>query len=193
MIRLANLAREGRALPSGAHGSSLVTTRRAVTRDLALSCSQIICGSNKARKQLNAEMRAFQNFTADLPQKGERLICLRNNPKDGLLNGQMIDLDSDAYTSHSGFVVLHSVEGQRILAHSKSFNDPDALKTWSFNARKRANEFDWAWAITAHKAQGSEWDSVLVWADMFKWSRDLYRQWLYTACTRASDRVVVAL
>lgn len=193
VIRLANLAREGRALPSGAHGSSLVTTRRAVTRDLALSCSQIICGSNRARKQLNAEMRAFQNFTAALPQKGERLICLRNNPKDGLLNGQMIDLAEDARALDSGLVNIKITDGYSVLAHRKCFSDPDSLKTWPFKSRARANEFDWAWAVTCHKMQGSQTESALVWADMFAWDRDLFKKWLYTAISRCEEKVVVAL
>lgn len=193
VIRLAMLAREGRSLPQGPYSSSLVTTRRAVTKDLALSCSQIICGSNKARKELNVEMRAFRGFIGALPQKDERLICLRNNPKDGLLNGQMIDLAEDTQDHGGSCVTIKSTEGHNVLAHRKSFSDPDALKAWSYPMRAKANEFDWAWACTGHKMQGSQVESALVWCDAFRYDRDLFKKWLYTSITRAEEKVVVAL
>lgn len=193
VIRLAHLAREGHALPMGQYGSSLVTTRRKVTQDMALAASQIICGSNKARKELNQDMRRFQGFKFPLPQKGERLICLRNNPKDSLLNGQMIDLAHDAQPIGDHMIRIRSTEGHDILAHRKSFSDPESLKTWSYQNRQRANEFDWAAAITGYKSQGSQYPRVLVWDDCFKWDRDLLRRHRYTCISRAEESVVIAL
>jgi len=53
--------------------------------------------------------------------------------------------------------------------------------------------FDFGWAITAHKAQGSEFDSVLV-IDEAQTLAGICdpRKWRYTAVTRAAERVVVA-
>lgn len=195
VIRLATLAREGRALPPGKHGDSLVTTRKKITPELALSCAQIICGSNKARIELNQEMRGFQSFTAPLPQKGERLICLRNNPRDGLLNGQMVevakDMHADAIAAQR--IILETTEGHCVPIHRQCFYNAEVLKTWSYDRRKSANEFDYAYAITGYKSQGSQFESVLAWDEMFKWDRDLHARHLYTVITRAENRVTVAL
>lgn len=52
---------------------------------------------------------------------------------------------------------------------------------------RSARLWDYAYAITAHKAQGSEWTKVLVMGE--PWSD--YARWMYTAVTRAKDKLVV--
>ena len=52
---------------------------------------------------------------------------------------------------------------------------------------------DYAYAVTVHKSQGSEWDKVLLWDDGFgRWDDEMRRRWLYTAITRASERLIWA-
>lgn len=65
-----------------------------------------------------------------------------------------------------------------------------ADKELAFNAPERpkgTHLWDYAYALTAHKAQGSEYRHVIV-ADQHPMS---YRQWMYTALTRAQEGVVV--
>jgi len=50
--------------------------------------------------------------------------------------------------------------------------------------------FCFGYAITCHKAQGSQWGSVLVVDESFVF-RDHKSRWLYTAITRAAQRVTV--
>ena len=52
-------------------------------------------------------------------------------------------------------------------------------------------EFAYGYAITCHKAQGSEWEKVLVLEENFPRDKKEHAQWLYTACTRASDKLVL--
>lgn len=52
-------------------------------------------------------------------------------------------------------------------------------------------EFAYAYAITCHKAQGSEWDKVLVLEERFPFVEEEHARWLYTACTRAVDKLVL--
>jgi exodeoxyribonuclease-5 len=52
-------------------------------------------------------------------------------------------------------------------------------------------EFAYAYAITCHKAQGSEWDKVLVKEERFPFDKEEHARWLYTACTRASEKLVL--
>jgi superfamily I DNA/RNA helicase len=53
-------------------------------------------------------------------------------------------------------------------------------------------EATFGYAITCHKAQGSQWDNVLVWDDGLGKTRLERSRWLYTAITRASDGLVIA-
>ena len=52
-------------------------------------------------------------------------------------------------------------------------------------------EFAYAYAITCHKSQGSEWDKVLVLEERFPFDQLEHARWLYTACTRASEKLVL--
>ena len=52
-------------------------------------------------------------------------------------------------------------------------------------------EFAYAYAVTCHKAQGSEWDKVLVLEEQFPFDKTEHARWLYTACTRASEKLVL--
>ena len=51
--------------------------------------------------------------------------------------------------------------------------------------------FTYGYAITCHKAQGSEWDNVLVIEEGFPFDKKEHIQWLYTACTRAAKKLVI--
>ena len=52
-------------------------------------------------------------------------------------------------------------------------------------------EFEYGYAITCHKAQGSEWDKVLVIEENFPWNKEEHIRWLYTAATRSSEKLVI--
>lgn len=55
----------------------------------------------------------------------------------------------------------------------------------------RPREFAFAYAITGHKAQGSEYNKVLVIEETFPFDRIEHARWLYTTCTRASEKLVL--
>jgi exodeoxyribonuclease-5 len=193
IIKLATMAREGRRPPVGKHGDSRVMSRRAVTLTDLCDVDQVITGSNKARIDLNRKIRRHRGFTAEYPEKGEKIICLRNSAKTGILNGQLFELDEDVVEFDNWTVQVSTVEGKKFRVHKDCFHDPDALKSWDYQRRKLAEEIDWAWALTAHKTQGSEFPSTLVYADMWQWNPEEFSRWLYSALTRASDRTILAL
>lgn len=51
-------------------------------------------------------------------------------------------------------------------------------------------EFAYGYAITYWKAQGSEWDKVLVLEETFPFDKETHNRAMYTAITRASDKVI---
>ena len=52
-------------------------------------------------------------------------------------------------------------------------------------------QFAYGYAITCHKAQGSEWNKVLAIEEPFPFVKEEHARWLYTACTRASEKLVL--
>ena len=52
------------------------------------------------------------------------------------------------------------------------------------------NQFQYGYAISCHKSQGSQWDTVVI-IDEHKTFRQDGAKWLYTAITRAAKKVVI--
>lgn len=99
---------------------------------------------------------------------GDRIICTRNDYDNLVFNGEI----GDVTALNKDYVQVDY--GDRSVTYQHS--DADALRL--------AN------ALTVHKAQGSEWDHVIVLCHgMHKhmWSRQL----LYTALTRAKKKVTL--
>jgi len=191
IIRMSQDVREGRRLAAGQYGDSTVVDYFDVKRKLAekvIACDQLLVGRNATRASSNTRARELLGRTLRLPQTGDKLICLRNNSEAGLLNGQTWHCVADCMEVDDKFITL-SLEGEddeRVdcLAHKAYFlgGEPDH---WDI---KEANSFDYGYAMTVHKSQGSQWDNVLLFDE---WNGSDRRNWLYTAITRAAQRIDV--
>ena len=52
--------------------------------------------------------------------------------------------------------------------------------------------FDYGYAISVHKSQGSEWDKVILVEERnFYQSDEDYARWLYTGITRAKNKLLI--
>jgi exodeoxyribonuclease-5 len=188
IIDLATRVRRGDALPPGQYGTSIVL-RGKPDPSMVLGCDQVIVGTNKTRRFCNQKIRDLRGFGGDLPVAGERVVCLRNNHDVGILNGTLWNV-----VEASSFSGLHQMsmklesDGQvvDVSAHTQHFLGEE-LPYWG---RKDAEEFDFGYAMTCHKAQGSGWPSVCVFDESWI-ARANRREWLYTAITRAAQRVVI--
>ena len=200
VVRLATMVRQGQRLSPGDHPDSTGHTSRVVLRsspDDLMSADQIIVGRNATRHRTNAWARVRLGRQSPLPVLGDRLVCLRNNAEHGLMNGAIYAAESEAVIIDDLTCTLKvSSEdfpeqgAQELLIHSKLFGtDPkDALKPWEWD---EATAFDFGYALTAHKSQGSQWNRVAVCAE---WPQaDTFNQWLYTAVSRAAEEVYVVL
>lgn len=56
---------------------------------------------------------------------------------------------------------------------------------------KIPNQFTYGYAITGWKAQGSEWDKVLVIEEDFPYNEVEHQKFLYTCATRAISKLVI--
>ena len=193
IIHMATLIRNGQPLVMGSYGDSKVIETSSLTADMALSAGQIIVGRNKTRFGYNRRLRQLHGFTDALPQEGDRLVCLRNNHDLGLLNGAIWrTVATSPPADDRVWLTLQPEDSDTVLdaeCHTQHFlGKADALP---FYERKEAEEFDFGYALTCHKSQGSQWDEVFVLDESWCFRADRSR-WLYTAITRAAEKVVVA-
>lgn len=54
-------------------------------------------------------------------------------------------------------------------------------------------EFNFGYAITGHRAQGSQWNKVLVLEESFPFDKVEHARWLYTTVTRAAEKLTLIL
>lgn len=194
IIRMSQEVRSGNPLRPGNYGDSRVIPYGRLAReelaDMVLSTDQLLVGKNATRGSSNARVRQLLERSGPYPNKGDKLVCLRNNHEHGLLNGQMWFARENAQDGLGDYLVL-DLEGEEgghvsVLAHPDYF-DGGKPNIWT---RKEAEEFDYGYALTVHKSQGSQWSNVLLFDEWYGKDR---RQWLYTAVTRAAERIDVVM
>jgi exodeoxyribonuclease-5 len=163
--------------------------------EMMWSVDQVIVGTNRLRHQLNREMRIARGFLGPRPLPGEKLMAFRNNHslgRNGLLNGTTWKVLACGETKSGKFfdAELESMDEPepeviRAVMHKQPFVGGKLHPEDEFDA----NKFEFGYAVTCHKAQGSQWDKVLVFDD-WSWSED-HARWLYTGITRAAKEARV--
>jgi len=168
-----------------------------------------LCGFNKTRCTLNKKTRAKLGFTLDDPYPDERVICLKNNHDSGIKNGQLgslvwiypagkklydLTMKMDGYGDD-----LHSSLAIRSSFGKDNYNDEmeiDFKRTYAKKMKeydqKDIDIFDFGYATTVHKSQGSEWEKVVLFEQRNQYQTDQdYARWLYTAATRAKEKLFI--
>lgn len=176
---------------------------------------QILVGKNNTRFGINTLMRRLLYQAEDPnPIEGDRIICLKNNwncvnsTGDALVNGAS-GFISNIKISHKNPFVERSIiadfipdadddgpfpslemDAQIFTEHHISPNKINP-KMW-IPQNAAPEQFDFGYAITCHKSQGSEYEKVLVLEEFLKAeSKEDHIRWLYTAATRASKKLII--
>lgn len=212
IIRLAHHVRNGGRLSefNGYDAAVKILPRAKAAAEIAAALTgagsrldvATLCWTNKNRVQLNAMTRKALGYSGT-PRKGELFICLKNTPP--VYNGMRGILSDDSRLDRwilNGHLKFpdEDVEGDFIMCASqfnreKTFASLDEIRAagidvWSLPAA--GDLFDFGYALTAHKAQGSTLQHALVYFDRpEKPSDDDYRRWAYTAISRAASRLTI--
>jgi exodeoxyribonuclease V len=193
IIQMATTVRTGGRLQLGQYGNCSVIEK--ATEQIAMEADQIIVGRNKTRANINRRTREVLGYPKDEPVPGDKLVCLRNNHELGLLNGslwELLEIEAGTETCWMRVRAYQEPEGQIIecVAHMHYFQRrADELDHWD---KRDAEEFDFGYAITCHKSQGSQWGNVLVIDESECFGPNASKH-LYTAITRAMHKVTVVL
>jgi exodeoxyribonuclease-5 len=209
IIRMATAVRMGQKLYN--HFGTDAQLTRAVPTGWYLDPElQLICGKHVTRFKYNGIARAGFGFTHKLPVVGDRLCCGRNDYSLGLLNGSFWRVLGVDYLGNNPFLHLYlesldndladDGEPRKIecYAHKRPFLEAKPEEAWMWHERIRAQEFNYGYAITCHRAQGSGFKKVVLldesylWGDPHqRWQGGTRMNWLYTGITRASEQLVV--
>jgi exodeoxyribonuclease V len=154
---------------------------------------QILCAYNKTRVSVNQAIRRQLGYTSLLPVPGDKIICLKNSREWGLFNGLLCTvLTAETHGQFVHLVVKDEMNATYgpLPCPISQFNNASKLDddAFPYNPDYPLSSiclFDYAYAITTHKAQGSEWPNVIVIEERSTlWPMPT---WRYTAATRARD------
>jgi exodeoxyribonuclease-5 len=192
VVHLATQARLGVPLRIQTYGDSAVCRSHRTSTEELLQFDQVICGRHRTRNAMNQRLRKALGFSGSIPCPGEKVICLKNNKQMGLLNGTLWNVVTAAPSSPGFCAMVVRDDGGRtvdVTAPIAAFGAENGD-----GGKHPGNPFDFGHCITAHKAQGSQWPSVAVFDESFCWRRDnQHTNWIYTAITRAAERVLVMM
>lgn len=200
IIHLATTVRTGGRLSPGIYGSSRVYSRGTCPLRVVLEADQVIVGRNATRSARNTQIRYAGGKAPGLPVPGDKLICLRNDKDAGVFNGSMwtaLEAQSDDRWVNMKIESIDEdyLKPKEVRCHPQPFlgQPMDEMPHW---LKRMALEFDYGYAITGHKAQGSQWRRVHIDNESYifkRADRDDSGRWLYTCITRAEEEVHVGL
>ncbi len=210
IIRLSMNIREGLPLVKQKGNEVVIVSKNQLNEAYYSGADQIIAAKNITRSDINWKCRKikFGPDVPDYPVEGEKAICLKNywdimsGQCDPLINGMIGELNNIQFKSdfmryknivYSDFAIGDNNKFRSLFMDYKLFNEGKPTinsENWlNFKGMPKPLLFDYAYCITCHKSQGSEFDKVLVFAEYMKGTD--FQRWLYTAATRAKKKLII--
>ena len=167
----------------------------------------ILCWTNRSRVTLNSTARKVLDRRGP-PRKGEPLICLKN--KTPVFNGMRGLLTEDSAEGSPPWILNGVVEfpDEGLPPTAYEMCAPQFCRETVFKSVEELRErgiktntvngagmmFDFGYALTVHKAQGSAFAHAIVYVDRpVKPESEDWRRWMYTAITRGAERLTIIL
>jgi len=165
----------------------------------------VICWTNRTRATINRSARHAIFGSSDLPpQKGDAVICLKNKPP--IFNGMRGIIASDVghddnekrpkWTCQVSFPedgLTRDVEMSGLQFYAEKTIDFDRASELGVAPLASLGDlYDYGYALTCHKMQGSQAEKVAVVLDgVHRMPVEKRTRWIYTAVTRSSDKLVI--
>ena len=212
IIKLSMDVREGKSFKYGGDKRCRVIDKDKVSNALLLGADEIIVGKNNTRHEMNAYLRRikWEDKYSIEPIDGDKCICLKNNwntvgsDGDPLINGQIGHIENVSvvemhpygkviyadFVSDSGGIYRDLMIDYKLMVDGTPTINSENWR--DFSGWPKPYQFAYAYAITCHKSQGSEFDRVIVYDEAFG-DMEQKKRWRYTAITRAAKQLVIVV
>lgn len=191
IIDMCTRVRNYEQLPYGTYGDSSVV--RKLPPEEWMAADQILCGKNANRVAINKRIRKLQKRTSDLPEVGDRLMCLRNNHERGLLNGGLWKCTAAGSVDNDEINITIDSEDDESLstnvqAYVNGFNceKPGEAAPWDADG---AELFEYGYCASVHKFQGSQAQDIVLYDQSYCFPQSF--RWLYTGLSRAQRKAAL--
>jgi exodeoxyribonuclease V len=196
IIQLSILARERGHIPVGTYTNAVEKLDMA---ESGYMITLILCGYNNTRVRINMQVRSTLGFEEAGPSSNDRVICLRNNREKAIFNGMLgtlLEIKKKGTDKYKVAVKMDGAAENDIyegIISAEQFGATQTLNNINGAVRtKDMDLFDFGYALTVHKAQGSQAKKVVIFEERFKsQDDDMWKRWLYTAVTRAEEELMI--
>ena len=221
IIRVSMDIRAGKPLELFDGNDVKIIDKKDMVNGMYLWADQILCAKNETRINLNNEIRAMLGREGEPQEGDKIICLRNywdvvDNDNNPLINGTIGFLKNN-YTQTlsvpyfiNGGCKFDVIRGGMTTEINTRFEDLIMDKKLILEGAKslpqkmewrlmKSDNFSWmvpkeftyGYAITCHKAQGSQFNKVLVIEENFPFSKEEHQRWLYTAVTRAIDKCVI--
>lgn len=213
IIRLSMDVRNGKPLTYTKGKDVWIIPKDKLTDKIILGADAILCGTNSTRQILNGQYRrkVFGTDVPPYPINGDKIVCLKNNYDyinnvgDALVNGQVgiinniqtqntkvykPELRADFKTIEDGMFVNVPMDYRLFTYGEPTINKENF---WKFKKEIKPCQFDYGYALTTWRAQGGEYNNVVVMVENFPYEKDMRQRFLYTSITRAAKKLVMVI
>lgn len=205
IIEISTFAREAGVIPPKKFGSGVEKFLRSESdaqmriSDLLEQVNEetlLLCGFNATRTRLNAHMRSLKDFFSNEPTARDRVICLRNNHEKNIYNGMLGTIQSIEPDGKDGYFARIKMDDGLDYSgqiYAPQFGNKDGTNFSNERVKIGARDlFDFGYALTVHKAQGSQAKRVILFEERSSHMDDaMWKKWLYTAVTRAEEELYI--
>jgi len=154
-----------------------------------------LCGFNATRANLNNKIRKRLGHKEEAPYPGEKIVCLKNNHEEKIMNGQIGSVVWLMVLNDDSYRITLDIDGEyyELIVLKKCFGEVTyAMFDRNKKDNPRTTYFDYGYALSVHKSQGDEWNNVILFEQRSQyWDDVYYARWLYTAITRARERLMI--
>jgi exodeoxyribonuclease-5 len=220
IIRVSMDIREGKLIDTFNGSEVKIFNPADFEESMLLWADQVLVATNQTRINLNNTMRRLLGREGG-PQDGDKVICLKNewdilaDNEDPLVNGTIgflknsystyvnfprflgghhFDVLQSDFVSDGGALFRDINMDKKMIMTGEKCCDWKTAYTIGRNLNhknKLPKEFTYGYAVTCHKAQGSQWEKVLIVEEKFPFDKTEHARWLYTALTRAEEKAVI--
>jgi exodeoxyribonuclease-5 len=154
----------------------------------------VLCGKNKTRQKLNDMIRTSRGFSGECPTIGEIVICKRNDivTNQKINNGELYSVEGAFYGDETSRYMLKCLDRPQRLAVTVLNETWQTEKAPKKHKGRPIQLFTFGYAITVHAAQGSQFENILFLDENVSFFLDQQR-WRYTAISRASEMLTIAI
>jgi exodeoxyribonuclease-5 len=208
ILDMATRIRMGERLKLGNYGDSKIIKASEFDQDEVLNAGIMLTGKNVTRLEMNAMFRNMLGRNHRYPVKGDRLISGDNLHDYGIYNGSTFsalrDAEQFASTGRRTDLAIQAMmddtnEAKEVKSSTVRFDkyeegDSEDPRYKMAKLKRKIIDADYAYCLTVHKSQGSQWDHVIILDDGFlRWrgKEKERRAWMYTAITRAAKTVTI--